>query len=112
MRETPAMTFTQFTSKAGITLVSAAFFLTAGTTAHAADKELLDMLLQNGALTQAQYDTLMQRDSLKAEDFAAASKATSEPEPEVKPSDLVLDEKITTRIEDATPVIASQGSKS
>jgi len=38
--------------------------------AMAADKELLDILLGNGAITQAQYDHLLSRDSLSAADLA------------------------------------------
>lgn len=43
--------------------------------AQAADKELLDILLGNGAITQAQYDLLMQKDELKAADLGAAPAA-------------------------------------
>ncbi|MCP5146274.1 MAG: porin [Gammaproteobacteria bacterium] len=38
------------------------------TTAHAADKELLDILLGNGAITKAQYDNLLAKEELKARD--------------------------------------------
>ncbi|HHX81749.1 MAG TPA: porin [Pseudomonadaceae bacterium] len=41
-------------------------------TAYAADKELLDILLGNGAITAEQHAQLLQKDELKAEDIAAA----------------------------------------
>ena len=36
--------------------------------AGAADKELLDILLKNGAIDRKQYDSLMQKESLSARD--------------------------------------------
>ncbi|WP_051906529.1 OprO/OprP family phosphate-selective porin [Methylomarinum vadi] len=36
--------------------------------AQAADKELLDMLLQNGAINQTQYDTLIKKETLSKKD--------------------------------------------
>jgi phosphate-selective porin OprO/OprP len=38
--------------------------------AHAADKELLDILLSNGAITQQQHDELLQKEELTKEDAA------------------------------------------
>lgn len=38
------------------------------TTASAADRELLDILLSNGAINQEQYDTLLAKDKLEVED--------------------------------------------
>lgn len=35
---------------------------------YAADKELLDMLLQNGAITQTQYDTLITKETISKQD--------------------------------------------
>ncbi|MFK8016348.1 MAG: porin [Gammaproteobacteria bacterium] len=93
------MTLSRGLPKFCITFFSAVLFLSASLTAQAADKALLDMLLQNGALTQAQYDTLMQRDSLTAEDFAAASDETK------------LEAVVKTQVEEATPVVASHSSK-
>jgi hypothetical protein len=47
--------------------------------AQAADQELLDILLGNGAITQAQYDLLMQKDELKAADLGAAPVTAAAP---------------------------------
>ncbi len=44
--------------------------LFAAVQAHAADKELLDILLGNGAITRPQYDQLMQKEALTKEDLA------------------------------------------
>ena len=41
---------------------------TLSTVAHAADKELLDILLGNSAITQSQYDELLAREELTADD--------------------------------------------
>ncbi|MEM6638594.1 MAG: porin [Pseudomonadota bacterium] len=96
-----------------LTGFSAIWLIVTATTAHAADKELLDMLLQNGALTQAQYDQLIKRDTLAAEDFAEASEAPAPPA--TPPVEVVADEELDSRIDerivDATPVKASHGSK-
>ncbi|MEN8260077.1 MAG: porin [Pseudomonadota bacterium] len=39
------------------------------TTAFAADKDLLDILLQNGSINQAQYDTLMEKETVTKADL-------------------------------------------
>jgi phosphate-selective porin OprO and OprP len=49
--------------------------LIGGGQVNAADKELLDILLQNGAITQPQYDQLIQKEALTKEDFKAAAAA-------------------------------------
>ena len=49
--------------------VVAATLLFYGLPAGAADKELLDMLLENGALTQAQYEQLLEKEELRSEDL-------------------------------------------
>ena len=41
--------------------------------AIAADRELLDILLGNGAITEDQYEALLEKDELKAEDVAGVS---------------------------------------
>ena len=43
--------------------------LCGGPQANAADKELLDILRKNGAITQQQYDELIRKESLAKEDF-------------------------------------------
>ncbi len=47
----------------------AAILLLHGQAAVAADKELLDILLANGALTQEQYDRLLQKEDLETSDL-------------------------------------------
>jgi hypothetical protein len=50
--------------------------------AAAADKDLLDILLGNGAITQTQYDQLLVKDSLNASDLAAGAEVgTASPAP-------------------------------
>ncbi len=52
--------------KRSLALVTAA---TLGSlSAQAADKELLEMLLQNGAITQTQYDTLIEKEAITKQD--------------------------------------------
>lgn len=53
--------------KAGC-ITAATIIMTLPGAAQAADKELLDILLSNKAITQAQYDELMGKESLTAED--------------------------------------------
>ncbi len=88
--------------------------------AGAADKDLLDILLGNGVITQQQYDKLMQKESLTSKDIlgdaaapAAAAKAEAPtPTPE---ADAALDkriaDKVAKKIESEFPVKASYGSK-
>lgn len=54
---------------------------------QAADKELLDILLGNGAITQAQYDHLMSRESLKAADLKPAASPAQEPLAQAAPEE-------------------------
>jgi len=61
-------------NKAKIKATLLCAMLAAGS-AQAADKELLDILLGNGAITQEQYDYLLSRDSLSAADLAGAPRA-------------------------------------
>jgi phosphate-selective porin OprO and OprP len=45
--------------------------------AHAADKALLDILLDNGAITQGQHKELMLKPSLSSKDFGVSNAATA-----------------------------------
>jgi len=47
----------------------ATVLLSSSVGAYAADEELLDILLQNGAINQEQYDALIARDSISSEDI-------------------------------------------
>ena len=97
--------------------------------AMAADQELLDILLGNGVITQAQYDRLMKKDSLTSKDILGGG------EPAPPAADSALDDKVDTavaravdkhldeqaearvvdkvaqRLEEDFPVKASYGSK-
>ena len=94
---------------------------------QAADKELLDILLGNGAITQGQHEYLMKRGELTAEDFGAAPKTAAVEEmvdQKVEAAvsrklderidtqvDESVTEKVASAIEDNFPVKASYGSK-
>lgn len=59
----------KFIQRASATLGVAALLFSAG--AVTADKELLDILLKNGAIDRKQYDSLMKKDELHAKDAGA-----------------------------------------
>jgi len=94
-------------------LTIAALLLTVSpvTASAAADTSLLDALLENGALTQEQYDSLVEQFS--GSDEVAATEA------EASATAVVLDENVQAAIDDAveqkvakeSPVKASYGSK-
>lgn len=71
---------------------------------HAADKELLDILLSNGAITQDQYDTLLDQDSVSSSDILA------EPVTADSSSGNAISELVIRQIEELTPVQASHES--
>ena len=86
-----------------------AALLEASTAAYAADQELLDILLQNGAITTEQYDALLEKDSLSSGDVLpgvvwekAAEEAVGE----------VIEQRVATeiarQIDEEFPVAASQ----
>lgn len=92
-------------TKIWLTFASAAFFFCAAVTAQAADKELLDVLLQNGAITQTQYDRLITKETLDSKDLLGDAQDTAPPASDA------LTEKIAEQIDEATPIKASHGSK-
>lgn len=70
----------------------------------AADKELLDILLGNGAITQEQYDTLIEQDSVSSSDILpqqVAVESLDEP---------TLGNLVIRQIEEQLPVESSQES--
>ena len=85
---------------------------------QAADKELLDILLGNGAITPEQHERLMKRDELSAADFGARSTSAEveqlvEEKVEVAVAERVgerFDEAVTTAIDERFPVDVSYGS--
>ncbi len=73
------------------------------TSANAADQELLDILLQNGAITQAQYDGLIGQETINSADIF------NQPATEAVIEQAVAAE-VSEQIEQAFPVTASRGS--
>lgn len=85
------------------------FFGMGAANVQAADKELLDILLENGAISQAQHDKLSQKGELTSGDLFGASVIDEKK----------IDEQIEAKVEAAvseqilaeSPVKASHGSK-
>ena len=69
------------------------FLVVMASFAHAADKALLDILLENGAITEEQHKELMKKPSLSQEDFKAT------------------EEMISRKLEEDVPVKVKYGSK-
>ncbi len=76
---------------------------------YAADQELLDILLQNGAITSEQYDALIARDSLTSEDILPQP-AESQPAIEEEIIEQRVAEALTRQIGEEFPVLASETS--
>ena len=81
---------------------------------QAADQALLDVLLENGVITQAQYDELMQKESLTSEDILAPSQRPVESLPAdgvpVAMDEAAVEEVVDRRLEEQTKVKTSYGS--
>jgi len=89
--------------------VLAAALFGASATAYAADEALLDILLQNGAITQEQYDTLIQKESLSSSDFVAAP-ASENVAVQVVDLDERIAAQVSQQLEEAMPVTTNQTS--
>ena len=81
------------------------------TSAHAAEKALLDILLGNGVITPNQYDALLEKETLTTDDILA------EPQPEAVATaasdaniQVAVADALAAKIEEDFPVKASQGS--
>lgn len=83
-------------------LVLAALMLQFSFAAFAADQELLDILLQNGAITQGQYDELLGADEVSKEDIL--------PQTTVRYVDLeeAVSDRVATQIEEQFPVTSDK----
>ncbi|MDG1024872.1 MAG: porin [Gammaproteobacteria bacterium] len=73
------------------------------TSSNAADQELLDILLSNGAIDQSQYDALMQRETLNSTDILPDPSAVVVSSPAVAA-------EVSRQIEENFPVKASRVS--
>ncbi len=73
---------------------------------QAADRELLDILLENGAITQEQHDGLLQRETLTSEDILEPAAAIEE-QPEFREA---VAAEVSRQINDQLPVRATHGN--
>ncbi|MCB1670621.1 MAG: porin [Gammaproteobacteria bacterium] len=86
-------------------LILAAALADLSSGALAADKELLDILLANGAITQEQYDGLLEQESLRSEDILVPARSVEE-QPEFRQA---VAAEVARQIDDQFPVQASHG---
>ena len=100
--------------RASLVLIIAA----ASYSAFAADKELLDILLENGAITKEQHGKLMQRPSLSSEDFGVTSEAVVDEKVDAAVDKAVdeaveqkVDEALAKKVDEEFPVKTSYGKK-
>ncbi len=107
--------FTKLTRACAVCVLLTTSFAT-----YAADKALLDILLSNGAITEAQHAELMQKPALTSKDFESPAPTISEVEVMVdRKVNAALEEKVTktikeevaAKVDDEFPVEASHGSK-
>ncbi len=106
-------------------LILSGLLLSVATAGQASNKALLDILLENGAITQEQYDGLADKDTLTTEDVlqqpgseqqaaadaspgATVAAADAETEAYV---DIAVADALAEKIENEFPVKASYGSK-
>jgi phosphate-selective porin OprO/OprP len=73
---------------------------------NAADSELLDILLQNNAITQEQYNILIERDSISSEDILNQSQSA----PEESMIEQMVAAEVAEQIGNDFPVTASRSS--
>lgn len=116
--------YTKFFRTSAVFIIAAVSF-----SAYAADKALLDILLDNGAITQSQHKELMQKPSLSSEDFGASTAATEtevEDIVERKVSEVIdqkldkhidakvektITDQVAKKVEQESPVKVSHGKK-
>ncbi|MDG2090534.1 MAG: porin [Gammaproteobacteria bacterium] len=95
-------------------LVLATFLMQAVSIAYAADQALLDILLQNGAITQEQYNGLIEQESLTSADILGQPVAQENVIEESVIEESALEEmvaaEVSEQIENEFPVTASRDS--
>ena len=75
------------------------------------NKELLDILLENGAISQEQYDRLLSKVEISAEDVLAQDEAGSEAATEADPTiAAAVEAEVNKRLESEPSVKANHGS--
>lgn len=72
-------------------IVAVALFVFTASNVSAAEEELLDILLANGVITQEQYDSLVQKESLTSEDLLGGMTTTDD----------ALDKKVNASVDAA-----------
>jgi phosphate-selective porin OprO and OprP len=96
---------TALTKNSRIVLVAALLCL--ATSTQAADQALLDILLENGAITAEQHRSLLEKETLTSEDIIEPASAQTESTDTA--SDDAVSAEIARQIEEASPVQASYG---
>ena len=85
----------------------ATLLLIAATPAISADKELLNILLENGAISQEQYEQLLTKDEISAEDVIAPVDSGTEVDPAIEAA---VEAAVAKQLESESQVKASHGS--
>lgn len=87
-------------------IMLAVAFTQVASVAKAADKELLDILLQNNVITEAQYNSLLEQESISSEDILGQPMAVVE-ESSVE---ALVAEEVSEQLERDFPVTASRSN--
>ncbi|MGA1742628.1 MAG: hypothetical protein ACO4AC_10815, partial [Pseudohongiellaceae bacterium] len=87
-------------------LLLAVAFTHIASVAKAADKELLDILLQNNVITEAQYNSLLEQESISSEDILGQPRAVLEE----NSVETLVAEEVSEQLERDFPVTASRSN--